>query len=376
MRIAILGSRGYPSTYGGFETLVRHLAPFLSQRGHAVTVYCREAKGIWRWRKDEVEGVARVFTPGLDTKAASTLTYGLTSSIDALHRRYDAVIILNVANGFYLPIIQLTGAKVLVNVDGLEWQRDKWNWLGRSIFRIGAKATARFADELIIDSRALDNVWRGLLHRSGTYIPYGGSLVPDRPTERVSALGLTPSEYYLVVARLTPENNVELILDAHAKVGDERPLVVVGSANYTNPITDRLSTANDREVLWLGHISDQELLTDLWAHCAVYLHGHSVGGTNPALLQALGAGSPTLALDTPFNREVLEDSEQLFPHDPEVLAEMMQMLAADHPRREALRLSGRRRVAEAYSWEEVCQRYLDVCRTLLEADTKAEHEAV
>ena len=150
--------------------------------------------------------------------------------------------------------------------------------------------------------------------------------------------------------------------------GADVPFVVVGSANYENPIEDRLRHLVQTRpgFHWLGHVSDQELLSDLWAHCGVYLHGHSVGGTNPALLQALGAGSPTLALDTPFNREVLQREDQLYPQDAAALAEMLTGTLGDPARRADLAAYGREVVATRYTWESVCGAYLDLLASLAE----------
>jgi glycosyltransferase involved in cell wall biosynthesis len=191
-----------------------------------------------------------------------------------------------------------------------------------------------------------------------TYIPYGGQLVDALPSDRVVELGLRPGAYVLVVARLLPENNIDLVLDAVSDLGPGVELVVVGTAGYASPLEGRLAAEHDRGTLrWLRHVADQTLLTQLWRHCGIYVHGHSVGGTNPALLQALGAGAPTLALDTPFNREVVEHLDQLFPHDRAELARRIGALLGDPERRRELAARGRRIVASRYSWDTVCDRY-------------------
>jgi glycosyltransferase involved in cell wall biosynthesis len=364
LRLAILGSRGYPSTYGGFETAVRRLAPYMVAAGADTTVYCRDAPTKWRSRT--VDAVHCVSTPGLDRKSSSTLTFGATGSFDAAARKYDAVLVLNVANGFFLPLLKARGVPTAVNVDGMEWQREKWSGLGQKTFRVGAGLTARFATELVVDAEAIGDIWESLFGRRGVFIPYGADVLEPRDDTRVRALGLEPGAYGLVVARLAPENNIDLALDALEQASPDMQFVVVGSANYENSIEDRLRHLVDtrRGFHWLGHVHDQELLADLWAHCAVYLHGHSVGGTNPALLQALGAGSPTLALDTPFNREVLRRDDQLYPHDPAALAELMVRTVGDRDRRADLAAYGREVVATRYSWDSVCGAYLDLLVSL------------
>ena len=182
--------------------------------------------------------------------------------------------------------------------------------------------TARHADALVCDSRAIAAIWRDLFDRESNFIPYGAPVLYDVGNRRLEPLGLTDEPYVLVVARLVPENNIELTLDALDLLGDDAPrAVVVGSANFDSPIETRLKAAQaGGRLQWLGHVDDQNLLNELWANAAVYVHGHSVGGTNPSLLQAMGAGAPTLALDTPFNAEVLPYAEHLFPDEAGSLA--------------------------------------------------------
>ncbi|HEX4436217.1 MAG TPA: glycosyltransferase [Solirubrobacteraceae bacterium] len=364
MKLAIVGSRGFPSTYGGYETLVRRLAPYLLEAGHEVTVYCRTrdaGRRVWR-----TEGVRCVATPGYDSKSLSTLTFGLTATLDASFRRFDSVLVLNIANGFWFPALRASRTPFAVNTDGIEWERGKWSRLGRATFRAGARMTAQNADALICDSREIGLIWERLYRRSSTFIPYGASVLEDIGRDRLETAGIQEGPYLLVVARLAPENNVDLTLDALEMLGNRSPrVVIVGSANFDSPIEARLRALETAgRVTWLGHVDDQRLLIQLWAHSAVYIHGHSVGGTNPALLQALGAGAPTLALDTPFNAEVLPHADQRFPRDAQALAERIESLLASPSSQAALSERGRAIVRERYSWDEVCRSYADVLEKL------------
>jgi glycosyltransferase involved in cell wall biosynthesis len=364
--VAILGSRGYPSTYGGFETLVRRLAPYLRDEGIDTTVYCRDSG--YRRFEAVVDGIRCLHTPGIELKSLSTLSHGLTATADAIFRRFDAILAVNVANGLYVPIIRAARVPVAVNVDGIEWERAKWGTFARTMFLLGARLTARFSDEIVVDSRAIGRTWDCTFGREGVFIPYGADEVGPRSTARIEAMGLKRRSYALIVARLVPENSIELLLDALDLSGDLDRTVVVGGANYRSPIEARLEALRSARTgfQWLGHVDDQELLTDLWAHCGVYLHGHSVGGTNPALLQALAAGSPSLALDTPYNKEVLESDEQLFHADPVDLAGDIQRVLTDPGRQEALSTRGRELVASRYRWDAVCEKYTALLRTLIE----------
>jgi glycosyltransferase involved in cell wall biosynthesis len=357
VKLAILGSRGFPSTYGGYETLVRYLARDWVQRGHDVTVYCRtrdEGRHIWL-----TEGVRCIWTPGYDSKSLSTLSYGATSHMDAMGRRYDAVLVLNIANGFYLPLLRARGIPTVVNTDGIEWKRGKWGPVARRVFYQGAALTARFADTLVADSESIARIWRQQFSVDSTFIPYGAPVVENAGDWRITALGLAPRSYVLVVARLIPENNVELALDALASLSKPRPAVIVGSANYDSPLESRLRELDHQGRLrWLGHVSDQELLVQLWANSGAYIHGHSVGGTNPGLLQALGAGAPTLALDTEFNREVIASDDQLFKRDHQDLARRLEDLLNREEAQGRFIEHGRDVVSKRYAWSNVCEAYL------------------
>lgn len=221
MRYAILGSRGYPSTYGGYETLVRNLAPHLVRTGNEVTVYCRfKDNDKSSWIDDGIDCRA---TWGLDTKSFSTLTFGFTAAGDAVFRRYDAVLVLNIANGFWIPLLRAAKVPTIVNTDGLEWERGKWNKVGRLAFRTGAWLTARTATSLVCDSEAIGAVWRDLFRRDSLYIPYGAAIFDNPGRDRLTTIGLQNEPYLLVVARLAPENNVDLTLDALEILGANAP---------------------------------------------------------------------------------------------------------------------------------------------------------
>jgi glycosyltransferase involved in cell wall biosynthesis len=361
VRIGILGARGFPSNYGGFETLLRRLAPALAAAGHEVSVYCRSAQ-VAKEPAERLHGVRQIFTPALHTTSLSTLSHGAVSSVDAARRHFDSVLVLNVANGFYLPLLHRGGASTAINVDGLEWERDKWGPTGKATFRRAAALTARWAERVIVDSEAIGRVWREEFGREVTYIPYGADIVGRRPVDRIERLGLEPSQYVLCVARLVPENNVGLLLDAAAMLPPSMRVVVVGSGKAGAPLDDRLgatrSTASN--ITWLGHVDDQELLTDLWANAGVYVHGHSVGGTNPALLQAMGAGCPVLAFDSPFNAEVLGAESQLYRYSARDLADSIEKLLADDELRSIISERQLDIVRERYSWDDVCRRYEQV----------------
>lgn len=372
--MAIIGSRGFPSTYGGYETAVRYIARDWVARGIDVTVYCRDRPEDRRsW---EVEGVRCRHTSGIHSSKLSTLTFGATACIHAaVRRRPDAALVLNIANGFWLPMLRAAGVPTALNTDGIEWERGKWNAVGKRVFYEGARASAKHADVLVCDSEAIGDVWRREFGVESTFIPYGAPVLGDVGNERVRALGLVPGTYALAVARLIPENNVELLLDAIDTADSMFPTIVVGSATYTSDVELRLRRMDHQgKVRWLGHVEDQSLLQQLWAQAGVYVHGHSVGGTNPALLQAMGAGAPTIAFDSPYNREVLGagTDDRFYGPDAAELRARISALLGDPERRRVLSVTGQDRVRSAYNWPDVAARYL---AALEEAARRQRHGA-
>jgi glycosyltransferase involved in cell wall biosynthesis len=261
---------------------------------------------------------------------------------------------MNVANGYWIPLLRLRGIPTVVNVDGIEWQREKWSPLGRRVFKIGASLTAKFADELIFDAKAIASHWQQEFGRTGTYIPYGGDQVaPDDRTPEFE-----PGKYVLLVARFVPENSVELLLAAAPDIVTKYnvDVVLVGSAppgDYLQVTAEALAASNSRIHL-LGHISDDARLHSLWRHAGVYFHGHSVGGTNPALVQAMALGARVAARDTIYNREVLAESGAFFEPSPTSVVEVVgEVLNSGQD----LGSMAAHRAHRCYDWETVCSTY-------------------
>lgn len=350
--VAIIGTRGYPSFYGGFETAVRRLAPYLADEGWSVRVYGRPG-GQAAAEVERDPRVETVVTKGVESRSLSTLTFGLTAVLHALRHKPDVALIMNVANGYWLPLLKLRGIPTVVNVDGIEWQREKWSRLGRAVFWLGAKLTAWFADELVFDANAIGDYWRQSFGRTGTFIPYGGDPAP--PTDREPEF--IPGRYALAVARFVPENSIDLFLEAASDLVSNLDLdvVLVGSAPDGDPLQVRaFEVARHPRVHLLGHVSDDERLFSLWRRAGVYFHGHTVGGTNPALVQAMALGAPVVAMDTVYNREVLANAG--------VYAQANHVSVCDAVRtalsnREELGSAAALRAANHYSWDSVCTKY-------------------
>jgi glycosyltransferase involved in cell wall biosynthesis len=352
--VAIIGTRGYPSYYGGFETAVRKLAPFLADAGWDVTVYGRP--GATSDRDASIDHrIRRVVTRGIESKSLSTLSYGLTASFDSLRRKPDVALVMNVANGYFLPALKARGIPTLVNVDGIEWDRAKWGRAAKSVFRTGASLTARFGTELVCDSTEIAKRWASDFNREGLFIPYGGDVPEQIPVEP----GLTRRGYVLLVARFVPENTVGEFVEAAESLSKSHDVVIVGSSGYGGEIEDRVRLLADMNprVKWLGHVSDDHRLLGLWQNCGAYFHGHSVGGTNPALVQAMACGAPIVARDGRYTREVLGSGAIFVQPTAAAISAGISALLADSDRQEALGQAALARATSDYSWNGVCQSY-------------------
>lgn len=366
--ISLIGSRGYPSYYGGFETLVRHLSPYLVDHGWKVNVYCRRGATMDSDPGKDVR-VRQVFTAGYEAKSLSTLSHGLTSVGHCAYQRSDVAFVMNVANGFWLPLLRARGVPSVVNVDGIEWEREKWSALGRKTFLYGAKATARNADHIVADSRAIADRWRNEFGREGTTIAYGGTPVEGLPP----ADGFESGTYALLVARLVPENSINEFLTAAEELSENWDVVIVGSSGYGGEIETRVRRLAETRsrVHWLGHISDDDRLFALWQHAGVYFHGHSVGGTNPALVQAMACGAPTVARDTIYNREVLDTTGMFVPPQPGSIRDALDRVLRDSALQDRMRNAVRARQRRELTWHQVVRDYEALFRHALTQPTQS-----
>lgn len=351
--VAIIGTRGYPSFYGGFETAVRKLAPYLADHLWKVTVYGRSAELEEHADRDPRVGIAT--TRGVENKSLSTLSYGLTACLHAAWKKPDVALVMNVANGFWLPLLSLRGVPTVVNVDGIEWERAKWGRLAKAVFKYGARMTARFGTVLIADSKEIGRRWQEEFGRSCVFIPYGGEPGADRPAED----GLQAQGYVLAVARFVPENTIPEFIAAAKELARDYQVVIVGSSGYGGPIEEdvRILAADEANVRWLGHVADDQRLLALWRNCGVYFHGHSVGGTNPALVQAMANGAPVVARDTVFNREVLGDEANFCTPDAGAIERAIRQVMSNEAEQRRLAGISLERVQQGYSWAAVCSAY-------------------
>jgi glycosyltransferase involved in cell wall biosynthesis len=365
LRICMMGTRGVPARYGGFETAIEEIGSRLAARGHRVTVYCRQPVD-GATIPDTHLGMQLVTLPALRSKAIETLSHSALSALHLLVRRdQDVTFLFNAANSVFLPLVHLAGSPVAVHVDGLEWRRSKWSGVGQRYYRSAEALAVRWADALIADSSGIADYYREELAASTDLIAYGATAFEHLGAERLPELGLEPGRYHLVVARFEPENHVAMIVRGYVDSGAALPLVVVGGAPYSDEYTAQIRSMaeGDPRVVLLGSVWDQGQLDQLYGNARLYLHGHSVGGTNPSLLRAMGAGAAVSAYDVVFNREVLADRGWFFD-DPKSVARSIEDAEADPERCDGCAAAAKARVAEHYRWDDVTSDYEALARRL------------
>lgn len=281
----------------------------------------------------------------------------------------DAAIVFNAANAPWLPLLRAARIPVATHVDGLEWRRAKWGGIGQRYYRAVEALSVRWSDALIADAQGIADYYRDEFAAPTEQIAYGAPKVDGARSDKLAELDLTPGGYHLVVARFEPENHVDVIVDGYRRSAAALPLVVVGSAPYADDYTRRVHSLADDRVRFLGGVWDQEQLDQLYAHSCTYLHGHSVGGTNPSLLRAIGAGAATIAYDVSFNREVLQTSGRYF-RTPEGVASALETAEADPA---GTRRNGKRArlLSARYDWDHVAAAYETLCRRLAARDFPA-----
>lgn len=355
MRIAFLGTRGVPARYGGFETAVEEVGTRLAARGHEVTVYCRNPRQSLTYYR----GVRCVNLPALRRKSLETLTHTALSTAHAIiWERPEAIVLFNAANAPLIPALRAARIPTAIHVDGLEWKRAKWHALGRRYYRSAERWSVALADAAIADSRGIQAHIARTYHRRARYISYGAK-VTQVGNDRLREFALASRSYHLVVARWEPENQVEMIVRGYSASKARHPLVVVGSSPYSEGYSRtiyRAASGSEDRVLFLGGIYDQELLDQLYGNCLLYLHGHSVGGTNPSLLRAMGAGAPVAVFAVDFNEEVVGPTGYSF-HLPDDITRLIESTELEPERAIERGGQARDRVARLYRWEDVVNSY-------------------
>jgi glycosyltransferase involved in cell wall biosynthesis len=355
MRIAILGTRGVPASYGGFETFAEHLSTRLVARGHEVTVYCRAH--YVSPRQLEYHGVSLRVLPTIRHKYLDTVIHAFISAVHAVPSRFDAALICNAGNAPFASILRLTGTPVAINVDGLEHKRKKWNWLGRHYYLLAERLSTILPNVTITDAQVIHDYYIARYGAASTMIAYGSEVErrPDRDTVR--RWRVEPNRYVLYVSRLEPENNAHLVIEAFKKVRTAYRLLIVGDAPYAHDyISDLKARARgDKRIVFTGFVFGQDYRA-LQQNAYCYVHATEVGGTHPALLEAMGYGNCVLTLATPENIEAVSDAGITYADEAD-LVEKLQRVLRDGSLVHGYRHRAQLRVKRHYDWERVVDQY-------------------
>ena len=366
MKIALLGTRGAPARYSGFETAVEEVGAGLVARGHEVTVYCRGGSG---GDAPTYRGMTRVVLPALHRRALETLSHTGLSAIHTMAHRPDVAFVFNAANAPFVAALGRARIPTALHIDGHDSRRAKWSAAGQRYYSWATRYGSRVAARVVVDSLAIRDELEAAHGIRADFIPYGAresTLTADQVERQLATIGLAPDGYHLVVARFEPENHVVEIIEGYTASRAALPLVVVGFQRYPGAYAARIATsaAADERVRLLGAVWDQDLLDSLYRGAVSYLHGHSVGGTNPSLLRAMAQRTPVVALDCPYNRETT-GGHALWMQDPRRdLPEFVEKLEAES---DPWRVdSAYERVATMYRWEDVVDDYHQLASTLAE----------
>ena len=352
MKIAIIGSRGIPAHYGGFETFAQELAPRLVEMGHDVTVYCR-AGYTGDPPPASFKGVRLIHTPYLRNRSLETPSHELSSIFDSLRRGFDVYYFLGTRSSILYLLLRLAGRKVVVHTDGIEWKRRKWGRVGRAYLKASEWIAARLAARVLVtDAEAMRRYYLERYGRDSRCIPYGAPTPDEVDLSTLASWGLERGGYHMVVCRLEPENNVDVIIREFVASGSERTLIIVGSTNYRTPYHRRLRALATSQVRFLGAVYGADLEA-LRSGAFAYIHGHEVGGTNPSLLEAMGCGNSVLALDTEFDREVLAGTGYLWTGASGSLAGLIDRVESSPEEAASMGQRARQRIKDSYSWERV-----------------------
>jgi glycosyltransferase involved in cell wall biosynthesis len=375
LRIAICGGRGIPSTYSGTETFFIELAPRLVERGHEVTVYCR--RSLFHHRPKEYKGVRLIYAPSIETKNLGTFTHTLVCMVDVIRRDLDVILVTNVANAFHCIIPRLLRKPCALSVDGIEWKRGKWGPLGKAFFYLNAKLSGKILPRgIITDAYAMRDLYLKQFRTASACIAYGGNIDESTNPELLKEYGLEPRDYYLVLSRLVPENSADMIVQAFKRAATRRILAIVGDANYKSRFVAELKRHAGERVRFLGHVHDREHVKELYCNAYAYIHGHTVGGTNPTLLHALGYSACILARENPFNREVLAGHGLLFKNADD-LVEKISLIERDPLIADEYRRMATERIRAAYNWERITDQYEELFYQLINGvDPTREHSSV
>lgn len=367
MKIALMGTRGVPASYSGFETCVEQLGQRLVERGHEVTVYCRTHH--IDYEGDYYKGMRLIKLPTIANKYLDTLVHSFISSLHALPQRYDIALYFIAGNSPVTWIPRLSGARTILNVDGLDWKREKWPALAKRYIQFAEYLATKLPNVYLTDSTVVQEYYHKRYGSTPPYIPYGSEVDCPPPGQQLEKFGLERDGYILFVGRLVPENCAHHLVEAFQGLETDLKCVIVGDAAYADDYIATLKQAGeaDPRVIFTGYVFG-EGYHELGANARIFVETSGVGGTHPALVEAMAHGSCVIANNTPENLETIGNAGLSYDgvEGSKALREVLQKLLEDNETVERLKRAARQRASTVYTWERVTDDYERLFFELLE----------
>ncbi len=353
MKVAILGTRGIPNNYGGFEQLAEFLSVQLVERGHEVWVY---NSSLHPYKKEIFKGVNIIACKDLEDKVGTfgQFIYDFNCIMDSRNRNFDTIIQLGYTSSsiwwFLLPRKSL----IITNMDGLEWKRSKYNSGVKVFLKFAEWLAIKSSHKLVADSIGIQSYLEKKYKVESNFIPYGAYSFEAPVFNTLISYNVVPNSYYLLIARFEPENNIETIINGYIASNTSDPLLIVGSVNnkYAHYIMDKY---NSDKIRYMGAIYSMEVLNNLRYYAKMYFHGHSVGGTNPSLLEAMASQVFICAHSNDFNKSVLQDDAVYFSNDTEITAIITSYIGREF-KQKAIN-NNLKKIKEIYTWNNIVTAY-------------------
>jgi glycosyltransferase involved in cell wall biosynthesis len=352
LKIAILGTRGVPNHYGGFEHIAGYLARGLVERGHEVTVY-NSSRHPYREKEWQGVQIVHCFDPEYLIGVPGQFIYDLNCILDARKKKYDVLLMLGYTSSSIWGFLYPSKTIVITNMDGLEWQRTKYTKTVRGFLKFAEKLAVNSSRFHVADSPVIKEYLDAKYGINCKYIGYGASLFPAAEENLLREYGLEKNNYFLLMARMEPENNVEMILDGYLLSGSKNKFVVIGNTSNGYGSHLREKYKNEKRIIFLGAIFNELKVRSITSFCKLYFHGHSVGGTNPSLLNAMAAKAPLAVHDNRFNKSVVNENAFAFA-DPKMVSEIILSNQYYH---EIWIQNNYAKIKYHFSWDQIISQY-------------------
>ncbi len=365
MRIAIVGTRGIPNNYGGFEQFTEYLSKWLIEQGHSVTVYNPHNH---KFQGKQWNGVAisHKFDPEYLIGTPGQFIYDLNCILDTRNSHFDIILQLGYTSSSIWSFLYPSRSVLITNMDGLEWKRSKYSKLVKRYLKIAERWAVRYSDWLVADSIGIQNYLKESHQKDSEYIPYGAVVFANPDARILNSLNLQPYAYDMLIARMEPENNIETILDGVFHSAFHRKMIVVGNTDTKYGKQLRRKYEHATQIQFVGSIYDINILNNLRYFSNLYFHGHSVGGTNPSLLEAMASGALICAHNNSFNKAILESDAFYFTTSEEI----SQYVSSLEKENYNLQMVSNNiiKINKFYNWGRICSQYEELFKKVLSQD--------